>query len=484
MSKTEQVEINKLNLDLNNFRTTPQKTEKDAIRAMIAIKPERFFAVMESIIDDGYLHTENIIVLNDTEKYIVKEGNRRIGAMKLIHKIHLLDDYLIPDSLQKKIDNIDSNWQNENSKVPCTIYDLSDSLKVDKIIALTHGKGEKASRFSWTSVATARHNRDINKVSEPALDLLEKYLANGQNINNQQKERWAGDYNLTVLAEAINKIISRFDFKNSIELAQNYPKVKYRMELEELMRDIGLELVGFPKIRDKADFALTYGILPPPQPTPNQPQNPQPNNQPTSAPSGQSNSQQTNNLSTPQNTTLQVNTQNTSSTNSQTSTTLPASSSNSPKAVASNDPKYVTSLIKKFSPRGSNRQKVVTLRDELKQLDIKKNPLAFCFILRSMFEISAKAFASDNSISLTKPNGNDKSLVELLREITSTLTSNNSNKAKVKVLHGAIAELGRTDGLLSVTSMNQLVHNPNFSVTSNDICILFGNIYPLLEEMN
>jgi hypothetical protein len=192
MSKTEQVEINKLNLDLNNFRTTPQKTEKDAIRAMIAIKPERFLAVMESIIDDGYLHTENIIVLNDTDKYIVKEGNRRIGAMKLIHKLHQLDDYLIPDSLQQKIDNLDSNWKNENTKVPCTIYDLADSVKVDKIIALTHGKGEKASRFSWTSVATARHNRDINKVSEPALDLLEKYLANGQNINIQQKDRWAG----------------------------------------------------------------------------------------------------------------------------------------------------------------------------------------------------------------------------------------------------------------------------------------------------
>lgn len=481
MSKTEQVEIGKLNLDLNNFRTTPQKTEKDAIRAMIAIKPERFFAVMESIIDDGYLHTENIIVLNDIDNYIVKEGNRRIGAMKLIHKIHQLDDdYLIPDSLKKKIDKIDSNWKNENGKVPCTIYDLADSVKVDKIIALTHGKGEKASRFSWTSVATARHNRDINKVSEPALDLLEKYLSCGQNINNQQKERWAGDYNLTVLAEAINKIITRFELKNSTELAKNYPKIKYRIELEELMRDIGLELVGFPKIRDKVDFAIAYGILLPP-PTTIPTQNTQQNNQSTTAPINQSNPQQPNNS---QNSSVTSNVQNASSPNSQTTPTVPNSSSNSTRAVASNDPRFVASLIKKFSPRGSNRQKVVTLRDELKQLDIKKNPLAFCFILRSMFEISAKAFASDNSINLIKPNGKDKSLVELLREITNNLTSNDSNKAKVKVLHGAIAELGRTDGLLSVTSMNQLVHNPNFSVTSNDICVLFGNIYPLLEEMN
>ena len=74
MSKTEQIDVSKLNLDLNNFRTTPQKTEEDAIKAMIAIKPERFFAIMESIIDDGYLHTENIIVLDDSNQLITFSG--------------------------------------------------------------------------------------------------------------------------------------------------------------------------------------------------------------------------------------------------------------------------------------------------------------------------------------------------------------------------------------------------------------------------
>jgi len=54
----------------------------------------------------------------------------------------------------------------------------------------------------------------------------------------------------------------------------------------------------------------------------------------------------------------------------------------------------------------------------------------------------------------------------------------------VKTLHGAMTEIGKSDGILSVTSMNQLVHNPSFSVLSGDICTLFGNIYPLLEAMN
>jgi hypothetical protein len=51
-------------------------------------------------------------------------------------------------------------------------------------------------------------------------------------------------------------------------------------------------------------------------------------------------------------------------------------------------------------------------------------------------------------------------------------------------LHGAMAELGRSEGFLSVTSMNQLVHHPRFSVAPSDIAVLFGNIFPLLEAMN
>lgn len=101
-----------------------------------------------------------------------------------------------------------------------------------------------------------------------------------------------------------------------------------------------------------------------------------------------------------------------------------------------------------------------------------------------MFEISGKAYSTDHSLSMTKTGGKDKTLVEVLRGITAHLTNNNSNMQMVKVLHGAMTELGKSEGLLSVTSMNNLVHNPLFSIAPSDICILFGNVYPLLEAMN
>lgn len=479
MATTSQQEVSKLSLDLKNYRTVPQKKESDAIKAMIAIKPERFFAIMESIIQDGYIPTENIIVLKDGKTLSVKEGNRRIAALKLILGQYKITEFGIPTAIIDKVKKLDSTWKKENLQVPCTIFNTTEAEKADKVVALAHGKGEKASRDPWSSVATARHNRDAKGIAEPALDLLEKYLKNGNNLNNQQKDRWAGEYPLTVLHEAIRVLYPRLNFKTINEFVSKYPKIKNLSEIEDLIRDIALEMIQFKTIRDtQNDFALKYGFDPIIVPKANL----------TNIIN--INSTTTTNTTEPS-TSNQINKSNSSAVSNST-TSIPTQSTGTPtltRAFAVNDPKNVAALLKKLSPKGNNREKVVTLRNEIRKLKINDTPIAFCFLLRSMFEVSAKAYCSDHSIALSKPAKNgkpsqDKTLVELLREITKHLTTNNTNKAVVKILHGALTEIEKPTGLLSVTSMNNLVHNPLFSIQPTDICTLFGNIYPLLEYMS
>jgi len=483
MPTTSQLEIEKLSIDLKNFRTTPQKKESDAVKAMISIKPDRFFAIMESIIEDGYLPTESIILLKDGTKLIVKEGNRRIAALKLIHGHFRINDYGIPTSIIDKIKALGPVWKKDNAKVPCTIFNSSEADKADRVVTLAHGKGEKASRDPWNSVARARHNRDVKSASEPALDILEKYLKAGQNLTGQQKERWGGDYPLTVLNEAISKIYSRFEVVSSAELAKKYPKINFLSGLEEMIRDIGLEQLetrDFRNIETVNQIAQRYNII--------QTLQPQTTPQPTSSANVNNSNTQNPSVTTQPSAPSATNTQNqnTATTNTQVGlqTTQNANQPAGPRAYAINDPRHVSAQLKRFSPRGHNRQKVVALRDELKKLKINDNPIAFCLILRSIFEISAKVYAQDKTISLTKSGGKEKKLAELLRDITNDLTNNNSNMAMVKILHGAMTEIAKTDGLLSITSMNQLVHSTTFSIVPQDICTLFGNIYPLLESMN
>jgi len=48
-------DISKLSLDLSNYRTVPQPDETHAVQAMIAVSPDRFWALIESLLESGYL---------------------------------------------------------------------------------------------------------------------------------------------------------------------------------------------------------------------------------------------------------------------------------------------------------------------------------------------------------------------------------------------------------------------------------------------
>src|ERR1035441_10032768 len=134
MPTTKPIPVKDLKLDLNNFRTVPQSKETDAVHTMISIAPDRFWALAESLLDGGYLPTENIIVLKSGDDLVVKEGNRRIGALKLILGYIKSHAIIIPENIDEKIKAITADWKSENEKVPCAIYDTKETEVVDKIV--------------------------------------------------------------------------------------------------------------------------------------------------------------------------------------------------------------------------------------------------------------------------------------------------------------------------------------------------------------
>jgi hypothetical protein len=156
------------------------------------------------------------------------------------------------------------------------------------------------------------------------------------------------------------------------------------------------------------------------------------------------------------------------------------------------DPRTVIQALRKFKIIGDGREKVVSLRNEALWLDLTKNPIAFCFLLRSMFEISAKAYCDERigkpgAPTSTYPNGKDKQLLEVLEEIYDYMINPpgvKKDSAKERHLFGAMQAIKAPASVLSVTSMNQLVHNRRFSVRAGDVSVMFHNIFPLLEALN
>jgi len=399
--------------------------------------------------------TSHILVRQpDSSPLIVREGNRRIAALKLAYGHIPINLFDIPEEVEQQISSLSEEWKSANSAIPCAIYSSAENETVDKIVTLIHGKGDKASREKWEAVARARHNRDKLGVVETALDMLEKFLSSAKNITADQKKRWAGSYPITVLDEALKKSAKRFEANTAPELVAGYPAIKYRSRLDEIMKDIGLEQLGFRQLRDsQSDFLVGYGFKPEIKEDASE-----------SKGAGTEGKGQT------------------------AKGEKPSKDKKGSRATSANDPRSVMKTLRTLSPVGTNRQKIVSLRDEALRLKIDRTPMAFCFLLRSMFEISAKVYCEvhkkDGAPSTVDPKGNEKSLKKLLGEVTQHLTQDSKDRDMVRKLHGAKTELGKPSGILSVASLNQLVHSSSFTTNASDIASVFGNIFPLLQALN
>lgn len=486
MPITQPILVKKLSLDTQNYRTVAQPDEVSAIHSLIDVEPEWFWAVMESLIDDGYLPNENIIALQEGKKNVVKEGNRRIAAMKIIHGIVPVDEFTLPSHISEKLASLAPVWKKANAEVPCTIYAANEAAAADRVVTLTHGKGEKAGRLRWSAVARARHNRDKSGSAEPALDLLEKYLGKGKNLSTTQAARWAGDYPLTVLEEAMKRLAVRLGLKSGPEVAKVYPKLTNRSGFEELLLDIGLSNVKFKDVRADA-FGEKYGMsVPKAQGQPNDGGSGSASSATSSAGGGATSSASGTKTSSASVGSSGGGTQTPSASGGTTSST--SGTKKGPNAHPANDPRAVSALLRKFKPKGARREKLATLLEEIKKLDVMETPHAFCFVLRSMFEVSAKAYCADHAGNggpkAVESSGNDRKLVSVLKDVANHLTSSRQDKAMERALHGAITEIANPESVLSVTSMNQLVHNPRYVINGTNVCNLFANVFPLLEEMN
>ena len=357
---------------------------------MVSIRPGWFWALMESLLDSEYLPIENILVLDGVGSdgkptFTVKEGNRRVAALKIAHGLLNRSHLEVPANIENKLAVVSSGWRAETDEVPCIIYPASESDTVDRIVTLAHGKGQKAGRNNWTAVARARHSRDESGANEPALDLLEAYLADGKNRTPHQAQQWAGDYPLTVLAEAMKRLAGRLGADSARDLANRYPSISHRDAVEAIALDIGLKLLTFTDIRKPGkDFAERYGIPPLSGDDDDKPGSGEPKKK-------------------------------------------PGKKGGKAPAASLRDPGAVKATVKSFTPRGPDREKVVLLRDEIRALNLRNNPLAFCFLVRSMFEISAKAYCGQHGAKgglSTKKKGRDRPLVDILRDITKHLTKN------------------------------------------------------------
>lgn len=465
MSTQKLLSVSELRLDAENPRIGVHGTEKEIVNALIEAHPQEFWNLMESLLEDhGYEPTENVLVLQTDNAFIVKEGNRRIAALKVIGgEVH--PDHDLPQSLKDMIGLLPAKWKDANRAVPCLVYQVSEKAKLEKIVSRIHGKKARAGRLMWESLAKARDHRK-NGGSEPALDILDRYLERGPKLKKYApKDRWDGAFPYSVLDEAVKKMAPLMGKKNSKELADAYPKEmsqKHAATIEHVIYDIGMEHVQTRDFRNEA-WVSKYGLGSSGKPGISEEQ-----------PRGKSNDK------------------------TAVDKRVKPGTSGKAKAPAVTDPKSVSKRMGSLGIHGFGREKLQSLRIEATKINLKHGGHAFCFLLRSMFEISARAYCMDHKAAglsfkytadvvskkgkTVHRKGEVKALKVVVGEVVAHIVVNDPEKKGV--LNKALSVMSKTDSPLSIDSLNHLIHSNDYSVNINDICVHFNNVYPLLEAMN
>src|SRR6266850_5306794 len=102
MPNVKKLRVEDLRIDPKNMRHMPQRSEELSLSAMAALDTPYFWGLAESLLQNGYVAIENIAVLMTTStdaNPLVKEGNRRIGILKLALGLLKGNDLDIPDAI-------------------------------------------------------------------------------------------------------------------------------------------------------------------------------------------------------------------------------------------------------------------------------------------------------------------------------------------------------------------------------------------------
>lgn len=142
------VSIDLLTLDEKNPRLGFAK-DQDAVLARMIAYGQPFFALAKDIAETG-LSIEHIVVHKDGNKYKVRDGNRRISALKLLNRPHLCPDKASRDRFTKLAKTAEDNG-NLIGKVDCMVGSSEEAINAYIWRAHT-GENGGLGRKNWESL--------------------------------------------------------------------------------------------------------------------------------------------------------------------------------------------------------------------------------------------------------------------------------------------------------------------------------------------
>ena len=226
-------------LDTENPRHESVESQRDAILALIEDQGPKLVKLAADIAEYGISPIDRLLVMKHRRSYVVVEGNRRLGAIKLLENPGLADGTSIARDLTKV-----ASVGVAPSEVDCAVAPTREAAR--HWMELRHaGEAEGAGVVRWGALQTNRFRSKPGTQAAQAISFIDAtQLAFPSNARIQEALGQIAAQRLTTLG----RLVADPNFKRLLGLSEqdgrlvsHYPAEALEQLLERVLRDVAGE---------------------------------------------------------------------------------------------------------------------------------------------------------------------------------------------------------------------------------------------------
>lgn len=257
MSNNIVLHISKILMDEENPRHDKINGQKEILNWHVEHLGSKLILLMRSLAENGQSDIDKVLVTpvrGVADTYVVKEGNRRVAALKLLNDPSLCDDELF----RRRIESVNVSDQ-LSFNIDCV--NIKDQRRVAWLMGLRHlGEQGGVGTSKWGAVEKDRHTQDVlggNRYWR-SLYFIDYAKAHGL-ITDQQAAR------LNDRITTLDRLISNKDFKSTLGVVYKDRNVVLVIpeDIHRLLLGNVLEQISLPdfKVKEVYDSDNKFDFL-------------------------------------------------------------------------------------------------------------------------------------------------------------------------------------------------------------------------------